>query len=97
MESIERIEKSPLKNKRFRVFLSNKSHYDFGLLTGSTYIDHHEKAKRDAYRKRHLANGKEKQLIESYTPSPSLFAFYLLWGETTSIEKNIKLLNKHLS
>lgn len=40
---IIKIEKSPRKHKRFRVFMSTGKHYDFGLDTGSTYIDHKDK------------------------------------------------------
>ena len=32
--------KSPIKHKRFRVIINNNNHYDFGLDTGSTYLDH---------------------------------------------------------
>ena len=52
--------------------------------------------KRDNYRARHLGNEKEKKLIESFTPSPELFSYYLLWGPYTDLNKNIKYLNKKL-
>jgi len=84
---------SPKKNKRFRVYMDNGKHYDFGLDTGSTYIDHHDKQKRLAYIARHLGNLSEKRLIDSLTPSPALFSLGLLWGKYTNIEDNIKYLN----
>jgi hypothetical protein len=87
------ITNSPKKNKRFRVYLDNGNHYDFGLDTGSTYIDHQDKQKRFAYIARHLGNLKEKRLIDSLTPSPALFSMVLLWGPHTNIEDNIKYLN----
>jgi len=99
------IEKSPVKNKRFRVVVSSEGRgrggnlgfptktYDFGLSGGSTYIDHHDKSKREAYRKRHYANLTEKKLIDNLVPSPSLFAYYILWGDSTDINKNIQTLN----
>jgi hypothetical protein len=93
---ITSIHKSGLKTKRFVVFLDDGSNYNFGLKTGSTYIDHHNEMKRDNYRARHLGNIKEKQLIESFTPSPALFSFYILWGPHTDINKNIQFLNKKL-
>ena len=96
---------SPKKNKRFRVYMDNSLHrgrygvkgarpyYDFGLDTGSTYIDHHDKQKRLAYIARHLGNVREKRLIDSLTPSPALFSMALLWGKYTNIDDNIKYLN----
>jgi hypothetical protein len=88
---------SPKKNKRFRVYIALHSgrikHYDFGLDTGSTYIDHHDKQKRLAYIARHLGNLREKRLIDSLTPSPALFSLALLWGKHTNIDDNIKYLN----
>jgi len=85
---------SPKKNKRFRVYMDDGKHYDFGLDTGSTYIDHHDKQKRLAYIARHLGNLREKKLIDNLIPSPALFSMVLLWGKHTNIEDNIKYLNR---
>ena len=35
---IIKLEDSQLKSKRFRIYLDNNKHYDFGLKTGETYI-----------------------------------------------------------
>ena len=96
MYKIVKIENSPRKNKRFRVHLRNKDYYDFGLLGASTYIEHHDKIKRENYRKRHLGNDRENYLIKNLIPSPSLFSYYILWGDSRSVEENIKKLNKRL-
>ena len=88
------ITKSPRQYKRYRVKMDNGKVYDFGLEGGETYIDHHDKAKREAYRKRHLGNATERQLINNLVPSPSLFAYKLLWGDSINIQKNIDDLNK---
>jgi hypothetical protein len=87
------ITNSPKKGKRFRVFMSDGRHFDFGLDTGSTYIDHKNKQKRLAYIARHLGNLSEKKLIDSLTPSPALFSLALLWGRYDNLEDNIKYLN----
>ena len=87
------IEASPRKNKRFRVTLDDGNNYDFGLLNGNTYIDHHDKRKRDAYRARHMSNKNEKDLIDNLVPSPALFSMVLLWGPSIELDKNIRLLN----
>ena len=94
---IVNITHSPLKTKRFRIFLDNNKHYDFGLRTGKTYIDHKDKTKRNNYRSRHYNLKKEQPFIQNLIPSPALFSYFLLWGETTDIMKNIKLLNNLLS
>lgn len=91
---ITKIIDSPLQFKRYRVFMDNGKHYDFGLKGGSTYIDHKDKLIRQNYLKRHLANKTEKKLIENLIPSPSLFSATLLWGKHTDINKNINELNK---
>jgi hypothetical protein len=94
---ILRIEDSPLKTKRFRVYLDNDKHYDFGVKKKhETYIDHKDKIRRERYRLRHLNNHKENLLISNLIASPSLFSFYILWGYNTSIQTNINKLNKLL-
>jgi hypothetical protein len=96
MSRIVSIEDSKRKNKRYRVYLDDGSYYDFGLRGGNTYIDHHDKRKRENYRKRHLGNETEKHLIEHLIPSPSLYAYYLLWGGSTDLMTNINILNRLL-
>jgi len=96
MPKIAKIENSKVKNKRFRITLQDGSHYDFGLDTGKTYIDGVSEKTREAYRTRHLGNLTEKKLISSLIPSPSLFSYYILWGESRSIDENIKKLNRML-
>ena len=95
--TIVSIIKSPRKGKRYRVTLKDGRHFDFGLTDGSTYIDHHDITKRKNYRARHIGNEKERTLINNNTPSPALFSYYLLWGDTTDLNKNIQLLNKLIS
>lgn len=90
---IVEIKNSKKKNKRFRVILDNGKAYDFGLDTGETFIDHHDKNKRLNYRSRHLGNETENNLINNLIPSPALFSYYLLWGPYDDIMKNIIYLN----
>ena len=90
------IKNSPVKNKRYRVFLDNGKHYDFGLKGSKTYLDHQNKYLRDNYHKRHLGNEKERYLIENSIISPALLSFYILWGGYTDINNGIKYLNNIL-
>ena len=94
---IIKIEPSSLKTKRFKITLDDSTTYNFGLKGGSTYLDHQNKTKRENYRKRHSTNPLEKHLIDNYIPSPALFSYYILWGDSTDINKNINYLNKKLN
>ena len=92
--AIVKIEPSHVKNKRYTVTLNDGRRFSFGAEHGHTYVDHHDMTKRTNYRKRHFGSPKEKPLLENLTPSPSVLAYYILWGQHTSIEKNIQYLNK---
>ena len=81
------------KNKRFKATMDDGREFHFGFDGGSTYLDHKDKAKRDNYRKRHMANETERRLIENLVPSPALFSYWLLWGDYTDLQKNIDDLN----
>ena len=71
------------KDKRFMVIINNKK-YHFGLKNGSTYIDHKDKIKRENYIKRH-------QVRENWNHiNTGSLSRYILWGNHTSLEKNIK-------
>ena len=80
---IVKIEQSPKKDKRFRVFLNNGAYYDFGLKGGSTYIDHFNKTKRLNYWKRHLKNPRERVFLIDHIVCPALFSANLLLGSET--------------
>lgn len=49
------LQSSPKADKRYMVVINNRT-YHFGQKGGSTYIDHKDDAKRDAYIKRHRVN-----------------------------------------
>ena len=71
------------KDKRFMTIIKGKK-YHFGLKTGSTYIDHHDKIKRQNYIKRH-------QVRENWNEiNAGSLSRYLLWGESKILEKNIE-------
>ena len=94
---IIKLEDSQLKSKRFRIYLDNNKYDDFGLKDKhETYIDHKDKVRRDNYRRRHYNSIKEQPYIQNLIPSPALFSYYLVWGDSSSINQNIKTLNKLL-
>lgn len=78
-----KLENSTRKDKRFVAIFENGKKVHFGLKTGSTYIDHKDKAKRDAYIARH-------QVREDFNDpySAGSLSRWLLWGDFTDLEKN---------
>jgi hypothetical protein len=91
---------SPRPYKRHSIVINEdgkEKTYHFGLDGGSTYIDHQNKEKRSAYRKRHYANKKEKRLIDNLIPSPALFSYKLLWGSSSNLINNIVNLQKEFN
>jgi hypothetical protein len=90
------IKESPIQTKRFRAKLSNGQEIDFGLRSGSTFIDHKDEYKRRNYWERHYASRNERHLIMNLIPSPALLSALILWGHSTDIKENIKELNKML-
>ena len=91
---VEIVELLPSKteNKRFEITLNvddQEYTFKFGDKNGSTYIDHGDVKKRDAYRARHYANKVEKYRIDNLVPSPALFSWKLLWGDRTDLLDNL--------
>jgi hypothetical protein len=77
------IEKSNRKGKRYKVEFANGRIVHFGQAGGSTYIDHGDKAKREAYLARHK---KRENWNDPY--SAGALSRWLLWGDTTSLDRN---------
>ena len=61
----------------------------FGAAGSQTYLDHHDKAKREAYLKRHRVN--ENWDIPT---SAGALSRWLLWGDSTSLMTNINEFKK---
>jgi hypothetical protein len=80
MEIVE----SDRKDKRLKAIFKNGKIIHFGLKGGSTYIDHGDKNKRDAYIKRHQVNENFNDV------NPASLSRFILWGPYTDINKNIK-------
>jgi hypothetical protein len=64
----------------------------FGSKGSSTYLDHHDKFKRDAYLKRHKALGEDWNTINA----GSLSAF-ILWGDSVDLRTNLYNYLNHFS
>jgi hypothetical protein len=78
------ITQSNRKDKRYLATFDNGTKIHFGLKDGQTYIDHLDKKKRSAYLKRHMKN---ENWDDPYTAGS--LSRYILWGDSTNINKNI--------
>ena len=56
----------------------------FGQATADDYTKTHDKAQRDRYRTRHA-----KDLQTGDPTRPGFLSYYLLWGDSTSLQTNI--------
>lgn len=91
---------SPKPTKRFRITMmidGKMKNYDFGSPEAHTFIDGADFLTRENYRKRHLANKAERERITNNIPSPALFSYKLLWGDTPDLFQNLIKLNTELA
>jgi hypothetical protein len=65
----------------------------FGSSTSQTYLDHHDKTKRENYLKRHSKNSENW----NNPATPGALSRWLLWGDSTSLMMNIKEFKKKFS
>jgi hypothetical protein len=86
------ITQSERKDKRYVATFDNGKKVHFGLKNGQTYIDHLDKAKRDAYLKRHQKN---EDWTNPYTAGA--LSRWILWGDSTNINKNISDFKKRFN
>ena len=77
------LQTSNKEDKRYMVVIHNRT-YHFGQKGGSTYIDHGDKSKRDAYIKRHKVNEKWDAI------NAGSLSRFILWGDSSNIKNNIK-------
>ena len=83
------ISNSTRKEKKMVAKFDDGSATHFGLKGSSTYLDNKDDAKRSAYLKRHKAN---EQWNNPKTAGS--LSKHILWGETTSLQANIKSFKK---
>ena len=82
------IKPSTRKNKKYVAIFKNGKRVHFGQLGSNTYLDHKDKNKREAYRKRHAKD------LETNDPYRAGYLSYeLLWGDDTNLKDAIKRYN----
>ena len=89
-----KITKATAKGKKYRAeFLRAGDHrpmatVNFGAENYQDYTQHHDTKRREAYRARH----KNDRIDDPMTPGA--LSWYILWGDSTSMEKNAKAFAK---
>ena len=83
------VEKSDRKNKRFVAHFKNGKKTHFGYEGGSTYIDHHDEKKREAYRARHAKDLNTKDPYRA-----GYLAYELLWGNEKDLKSAVRAYNR---
>ena len=89
-----KVESSNRKGKRYVAIFNDGKRIHFGQMLGQTYIDHGDKEKRAAYIARHGASGRENW-EDPY--SAGALSRWLLWGDSTSLEENIRAFRKRFN
>jgi len=75
---LQEVKKSTKKNKKYMAVFDDGTTTHFGLKGSSTYIDHNDEKKKDAYIARHKVN-------ENWNDpkSAGALARYILWNKKT--------------
>jgi len=87
MTKLLSVDKSPLKNKKWRATFQNGSttfHTDFGFPGMEDYTQHHDPERRERYRERHL-----KDLKTEDPTRAGFLSMYVLWGPYTNLNDNV--------
>jgi hypothetical protein len=87
-----KIEPSKAKNKKFKATFSHIKDGKFQIIKSSQfgdsrykdYTQHKDKKRREQYRARH-----KKDLSKGTYMSPGFLSYYLLWGDSSSLNTNI--------
>jgi len=64
--------------KKFDAIFDNGKKVSFGLAGSETYLEHHDKVKREAYRKRH-----KNDLETGDALRPGFLSYYISWNKRT--------------
>ena len=68
----------------FSTDTGREKNVDFGAAGMEDYTQHHDKERRERYRQRH-----KKDLDTKDPTRPGYLSYYLLWGESTSLDQNL--------
>jgi len=83
---------SPIHNKRYRAIFNDQTFIDFGRKYVESYIDHHDVDIRLKYWK-FAYNCSNAELLYWLIPCDLVLTTYLLYGDSTDILENLRILN----
>jgi len=87
------LKKSDRADKKYViVFKEPSTTIHFGSKNSKTYLDHGDKTIRENYIKRHRLNNEDWNKINAGSLSR-----YLLWGDSTDLNKNLKAYLKRMT
>jgi hypothetical protein len=92
--NIINIENSPLRNRRYRIYLLNGERYDVGFKKCKYYIDNGNKDLRKFYYT--VFDKNAKHICSKLIPCQLLYETFILNGATTNIIKNINFYNNEI-
>ena len=92
--NIINVENSPLRNRRYRIYLLNGERYDIGFKSCKYYIDNGNKELRKLYYG--LFDKNAKRICSQLISSQLLYETFILNGGTTNIIKNINFYNNEI-
>lgn len=90
-----KIEESPIDGKKWRAVFRDREkmkYTDFGASGYEDYTQHHDKERRRLYRERHA-----KDLTTDDPTRAGFLSYYILWGDSTDIRRNISSYKKRFS
>jgi len=87
--------KSSVPEKKFDVYVENKKtggvkKVSFGATGYEDYTIHRDKERRERYRSRHKKDNIKNPMY------PGFWSWHILWGESTSIAKNMSTIQKYI-
>ena len=83
---------SPISDKRYRAIFNDQTYIDFGMRWAEAYIDHHCEKRRLGYWK-FVYNSNNNELLYWLIPCDLVLTTYLLYGDSTDLLTNVKILN----
>lgn len=82
------VKPSSNKNKKYVAEFDNNKKIHFGHSDYGDYTTHHDKDRRSNYRSRAYKGATAKP------DTPASLSYYLLWGDSISLQQNIKNFKK---
>jgi hypothetical protein len=89
MPRILRLEPAGDGKRKYTAFFDDGSKTSFGQYGASDYTMHKDEARRERYRARH-----KKDLDTKDPKRAGYLSYYILWGDSTSLQQNVKDYNK---